>query len=802
MPLPAAMRYCAKRLLDAVDGTGDAGAQAALQALNANTRELVRWWFGHEACARRRENFHIGQREAILHTILAFELFGHDDPQALFLSACSQWPAELCATSAAQAQAGISTTQALGASYRVCMAPGSGIRWVAQALLIWQWASDTAARMRRSDEANDSSEASDSSEVSARSETSARTEADTHFTLLAPDRASAQRLAIALLGHDVADRPDPHRSSPLRHVEVFLPPRLRAAFVHWLTACTEDAEGCANTASGVERSSTQLSQFGQLRIGARVSSEDDRQHQDRHASRHSFYLIVGSGAKHGIDTRAASASALDAPRLCVEIAPVSDIPLASTAVLCDFTLSRALGVGALKSIVQVDIDTPNQSTRQHQSPSGRQPLERRRTRPVLPRHEQRLLNAGLALLGRIECETRALRAYAEREMPALLVLCEDPQGPRAVASIARRHGVRRERVTICRTDNAPAQYDARLLIDTLPARHVAMQSRICAVVLLRKRDWQSPREGHDGLPRHALGHYLWPALVPNWQHPAFAAVKAENRERIAGGRMPRTLIDVLPVIAETWPVAPSASSREGALWAHGRIVDLPSPAGDLFIVRCRDHGQDLDIVLPNPSPFSGKQALRWWSQQPPCVLHTRDSLPVRKCIQTHQGWSPQDNGLQRALIEMAEADPHISAFCTLDPLRQPWPRDVCLNEAGIEHETADAAPPVCPHALVRTPGYVYVLRFVPFLPATALPDSDTTDRAQPAQGAMAGWCRRVNALSGDRRQFREWRPVEVQEPLFWSWKRRGGSLSSLLCALADTTPITARRPRIAQPQDD
>ncbi len=799
-PLPAAMGYCARRILEALDNVGDAGAQAAFAALTPTTRELLTWWFGRDANRRRSRNFNCGQREAILHTVLAHELFGSDDPQWLFRAACSANPGNAQSASPHVAAPGLGATaasqplamQPAYAAYCLRMAPGAGGRWVLQALLIWQWAGHTAARTRDATDPR----------------------FDARFALLVPNRSIARRFETALFG----PRSSEHafatcHSSPLRHAEVFLPPRLRDAFAQWL----------ARNANNVA---------GALRISILDDARDAHDRGDRNHRATPIRLVVGDGAAvlaqshdDDIPQTACLTTAYDKAEFCelaqrrgvrqralptaaphllwIELDSGHEDPPPSAAVLADLPLARALRVGAVKSLVLADVGAPMAASRRRATA----PSPHRGLRPVLPRRERPLLDAGLRLLERFEHETRALRAHLNMDAaPALLVLCEDVALRRAVAAYARTRGFARETMAICDADNTDAQLGARIVIDALPAQHAAMQSRFCAVVLLRNSD-DATTAASD------LGGLLWPALAAHWHDPALAESKAENRERIGAGRAPCDLIDVLTAIAATWPTPMRESSREGQALLRIGIDALPPPCGDLLVTAMHNDAHDVDIVLPDPSADAHSAPLRWLSQQPQRLLRARQSLLVRKCVYRHQGWSAHSSGIERGLIEMADADPHIAAFCVFDGQRQPWPGFNSDSEDNNgEHYRSSQLP--CPNALVRTPGYVYVVRFAPYLPDSALTARTLQERApgdhaqfdgtlqnqaalelmpsvsaRTGRDAVAGWCRRVNALPTDRRQFCEWRPVQVHAPLFWSWKRRGGTLSSLLSALADTTPI-------------
>lgn len=738
IPLPAAMGYCARHALDALNGGGDANGHAVLNALSASTRDLLTWWFGDAACRKRRRNFHVGQREAILHAVLAYELFRSDDPRRLFRDACGAWPS---VSDSMLSPPGF-------ASYRLRMAPGSGVRWVVQALWLWQWAgaAEDRALVRRD------------------------TCFDARAAVLASDPDAAERFAEAILGPRGVDGVRvPALGRFAGAADVFVPPRLRDALLRALASCAAD----------------------EANAPLRITAFDERDASRRRRTIAPLRLVIGDGAHQcapAIDiatTPAASArdslpgATRDVVRdatarmLWLEFDDGVDDPPADAAVLTDLPFARAMRIGASKSVLLVGTNdgAPDRARRPRTH-------DRRGRRPVLPCRHRPPLDAGLRLLERIERETAALRAVdADAAPPALLVLCEDPHWHRAVRAYARARGA--GEVALCDDDDVARQRGARVIVDTFPPQRAAMQPRFCAVVALR----DSGAEVFDVLD---AGRLLAPALAPRWRDDAFAESKAEHRECIADGRAPSGLLDLLPVIAAHWPIPIESVGRGGVSLPLLRIADLPAAAGDLRVIGLREAYDDFDFALPDPDAAHGT-ASRLLSSVAHRTMRARHSMPVRKCVYTHQGWSKRSDGMERGLIEMAEDDPCVAAYCLFDAAHHPWP-------------AASDPPPACPHALLRTPGYVYAVQFAPALPVRASSESEPP-AVRAARDAMAAWCRRVNALSGDRRQYREWRPVQVQAPLFWSWKRRGGTLSSLLSALAETTPITAQRPRLAQPPE-
>src|SRR3546814_7400807 len=54
----------------------ESGTVDLYDLVTPTTAQLLHWWFGEDACQTRAFNFHPGQRQAILNTIVAHEVLG------------------------------------------------------------------------------------------------------------------------------------------------------------------------------------------------------------------------------------------------------------------------------------------------------------------------------------------------------------------------------------------------------------------------------------------------------------------------------------------------------------------------------------------------------------------------------------------------------------------------------------------------------------------------------------------------------------------------------------------------------
>jgi len=190
------------------------------------TAELLRWWFGEDACQSRTFNFHPGQKQAILNVIVAHEVLASPDLKDLYQQVCADALLEgTRLTEVAQGKHG-------HPKYCLKMATGTGKTWVLQALLVWQLLNRTAAL----DEGRD----------------------DPRFTrrflIVAPGLIVYERLLDAFLGKESEDKSRDFASSDIAsYAELFTPPARRERIAQFVrgNVCTKTEIGLKATGNGM-----------------------------------------------------------------------------------------------------------------------------------------------------------------------------------------------------------------------------------------------------------------------------------------------------------------------------------------------------------------------------------------------------------------------------------------------------------------------------------------------------------------------------------------------------------------------
>ena len=434
--LQAVLGYRAKHLLAELE-RGDADAPLARQ-LTPTSAALLRWWFADAITRTREDNFHPGQREAILHVVLAHEVFGACEPDHLSQRTARPSPAASPSAPSA-AEAGAAPPRDMRLSLR--SAPGTGQRWVLQALLLWQWANHMASRAAGREDARFSD----------------------RFSVLVP-ASRRQHWEDALLGPlAVAGLRTVGDAGVLRRMRLFLPPALRAPYRFWLMmqACAGDA--LRVLADDADAATTTLVAGRGPRLASGLPAP----------------AFTGAGAvpllappslrltwrKH-TDATGADATGTDA--------------LDDGACVADFDPARAIRYGVAK--LPVLACAP--SHRPLPDKVAAHADARDRGRPTLRRDHTAQLRLGLRALAH---RTRAFASLDATRLPRMRVLCDTPGLLRAARARLRELGV-------------AVGTDAHIDIAMLSAPP-SPDPRVCVLVVLRSA---APDAG-EVAPMQALG---------------------------------------------------------------------------------------------------------------------------------------------------------------------------------------------------------------------------------------------------------------------------------------------------------
>ena len=222
LPLAAALT---RRTRDLCAGL-EQGKATLYDLVTPMTADLLHWWFGEDACASRRANFHAGQRQAILNVIVAHEVLGGTSLPDLYRKAC----AEALLEGGLLAEVG--QDKHAHPKYCLKMATGTGKTWVLQALLVWQLLNRTVAQEEGIEDARFTR----------------------RFLIVAPGLIVYERLLDAFLGKERADgRRDFATSDIATQAELFVPPAWRERVEQFVSSnvCTRTEIGLKATGNGL-----------------------------------------------------------------------------------------------------------------------------------------------------------------------------------------------------------------------------------------------------------------------------------------------------------------------------------------------------------------------------------------------------------------------------------------------------------------------------------------------------------------------------------------------------------------------
>jgi type III restriction enzyme len=596
------------------------------------TAELLRWWFGDEACESRSLNFHPGQKQAILNVIVAHELLASQDLPDLYR--------QVCAEALLEGDLLAEVTQPKHAHPKYClkMATGTGKTWVLQALLVWQMLNKTATL----DEGRDDQRFT------------------RRFLVVAPGLIVYERLLDAFLGKERATGGRDFATSDLsQFADLFLPPARRERVHQFVKSnlCTKSEIGLKATGNGmIAVTNWHLLSEAEEEIEADETADAWDAPAARPAAdviaRHVLPLVPGRATGNALDMldrrwsrgnvlaflaalpdlmvfndeahhihevkSAGETSEVEWQKSLMRIAankgrrfaqvdfsatPYNDVgggrkkrKVYFPHIVVDFDLKAAMRLGLVKALV---LDKRKEI--------GALPLEFKAERdeagnPRLSEGQRIMLRAGLSKLRKLE--TDFARIDPQRH-PKMLVVCEDTTVTPLVAEFLQDEGLHVDDVLTVdsgrkaelgekewaplrqRLFDVDRHAQPRVIVSVLMLREGFDVSNICVIVPLRSSQAQI-------LLEQTIGR----GLRLMWRDPEFADIKRENRERINAGEEPGSLIDILSIVEH-----PAFQSFYDELVNEGLVGSTgddegPTGTGDLVAVELREGYEAYDFALP------------------------------------------------------------------------------------------------------------------------------------------------------------------------------------------------------------
>lgn len=631
------------------------GDAEILELVTPTTAELLKWWFRQDMMdSRGGFNFHAGQRQAILNTIVAHEVLRAPTLKALYECAA---PHDLLV---GNRLAEVSQDKHNHPKYALKMATGTGKTWVMQALMIWQLLNKNVLIAEGVDD-------EDLLGLFTR-----------HFMIVAPGLIVYDRLLDAFCGKTVDGVRDFATSDISKNAELFIPEMHREAVFGFVrgNVCAKSEIGLKTTGNGmiaitnwhllVDGDVEVLDEDELIAAGADVdpafvvsqvlpltpgrAAGNALDTLDRRYARgnvlefladlpelmvfndeaHHIHEVKKDGEATEVEwqkslTRIAQTKGARFVQVDFSATPYNDVGGGKNKkkvyfphIITDFDLKTAMGAGLVKSLV---LDKRIQT--------GAVPLseldfkaerdETGKTAIALSEGQRVMLRAGLVKLRKLEKDFAALDAS---RYPKMLVVCEDTTVSPLVVDFLQQEGMGTDdvlqvdsgkkgelslkeweplRERLFSVDNHATP---RVVVSVLMLREGFDVNNICVIVPLRSSQAQI-------LLEQTIGR----GLRLMWRDDEYEDGKRENRALLKKGKSPQSMIDVLSIIEH--PAFQSFYDdliAEGLAGADDGDDDETDggTAGDMIKVGLRADYAEYDFAIP----FIVSEAEEWASHKP------------------------------------------------------------------------------------------------------------------------------------------------------------------------------------------
>ncbi len=617
------------------------GAADLLELVTPTTAELLHWWFGQDMVDARGGaagglNFHAGQKQAILNAIVAHEVLGASSLQDLYEQAAPD--ALLVGTRLTE------VSQAKHAHPKYCfkMATGTGKTWVLQALLIWQLLNKNAALA----EGLDNPRFTRHFMVVAPGLIVYERLLDAFCGRLIAGSASGERDFSQSDVKKFADLfiPEAHREAVFAFVRGNVCAKheigLKAtgngmiAITNWHLLAEGDAAADGDGIADVQALGADLPAHevaaAVLPLAPGRATGNSLEVLDRRYARGNVLeylaalpelMVFNDEAHHIHDFKREgevtevewqkSLSRIAAPkgRRFVQVdfsaTPYNDVgsgknkkKLYFPHIVVDFDLKSAMRAGLVKSLV---LDRRKEI--------GALPLDFKAERdergnPALSEGQRVMLRAGLHKLRKLEKDFATLDPTRH---PKMLVVCEDTTvSPLVAQFLTQQEGLHADEVMTIdsgkkaelgekdwapvreRLFNVDRHATPRVIVSVLMLREGFDVNNICVIVPLRSSQAQI-------LLEQTIGR----GLRLMWRDAEYHDLKRENRERIAAGQEPGSLLDVLSIVEH--PAFQSFYDdllTEGLVGTTGEDMDSASSTGDVMPAELREGFEPFDFGIP------------------------------------------------------------------------------------------------------------------------------------------------------------------------------------------------------------
>lgn len=617
----------------------ESGAAELLDLVTPTTADLLKWWFGEDmVTARAGLNFHEGQKQAILNTIVAHEVLGAGQADWTLRDLYQAAAPEALLTGKRLEE--VSNPKHAHPKYCMKMATGTGKTWVLQALMIWQLLNKTHALAEGVDDPRFTRQ----------------------FMIVAPGLIVYERLLDAFCGKLVPGgngARDFAKSDVAQFADLFIPEAYRDVVFGFVrgNVCSKADIGLKATGNGMIAITNWhlLAEVDDVTEGVEEVSapgaEVDPQHVvsqvlpltpgratgnslevlDRRYARGNVLefltqlpelMVFNDEAHHIHDFKREgettevewqkSLSRIAAPkgRRFVQVdfsaTPYNDVGTGQNKkkvyfphIVIDFDLKSAMKVGLVKSLV---LDKRKEI--------GALPLEFKAERdengnPTLSEGQRVMLRAGLAKLRKLE---RDFASIDPNRYPKMLVVCEDTTVSPLVADfLCGQEGLNEDEVMTIdsgkkaelgekdwgpvreRLFNVDRHATPKVIVSVLMLREGFDVNNICVIVPLRSSQAQI-------LLEQTIGR----GLRLMWRDAEYNDIKRENRERINAGQEPGSLLDVLSIVEH--PAFQSFYDdliQAGLAGTTGDGDDNDtSAAGDVIAAELREDCEAFDFGIP------------------------------------------------------------------------------------------------------------------------------------------------------------------------------------------------------------
>lgn len=194
--------------------------------------------------------------------------------------------------------------------------------------------------------------------------------------------------------------------------------------------------------------------------------------------------------------------------------------------------------------------------------------------------------------------------------------------------------------------------------------------------------------------------------------------------------------------------------------------------GDVSTFIQKQFSEKLNEIINNVEVSQAKVNKRYFSDVTNITARKKYLIPVQKSIYPALPYPSNKGGLEKAFIEYTDTQAEVESFIKINETYHRFASIPYINEDGLLHR-------YMPDFIVKTKNKFYIVE-------TKAQNMVSSENVQRKKTAVVEWVKKMNSLSKEQRDNRNWEYIILSDSTFYNFKNKNITFAHL-CELNKVT---------------